>query len=95
MAATVTHPKCGKTWIQHGNRTGHCAKCHETFEGIAIFDMHQTLDDDGRVTCRDPNTITIGKAKAPLRLVDDSWRGPGMPDELKAKYAAMGAANES
>jgi hypothetical protein len=87
MSATVTHPKCGKSWTQHGNRTGHCAKCHETFEGITVFDMHQLIGEDGRVTCRDPRTITIGKAKVPLRLVDGSWRGPGMPNAVKAKYA--------
>ncbi|MDU4028294.1 MAG: hypothetical protein E7H38_07985 [Varibaculum cambriense] len=43
--------KCGKTWIQHGNSSGHCAKCHETFYGIASFDNHFNHDDQGKPIC--------------------------------------------
>lgn len=43
--------KCGKTWIQHGNRSGHCAQCHETFYGIVAFDSHFKHDDQGKPIC--------------------------------------------
>ena len=83
----VTHPKCGKSWVQRGNRTGHCAKCHETFEGLTAFDAHQTLTEDGSVICAPPASVKVGGQS--LRLVDGTWRGPGMPADVKAKYAAM------
>lgn len=37
---TLKCHKCGKTWIQHGNASGHCARCRETFYGIDSFDFH-------------------------------------------------------
>lgn len=43
--------KCGKTWIQHGNRSGHCAQCHETFYGIVAFDSHFNRDDQSKPVC--------------------------------------------
>lgn len=70
----TTHGACGKTWNQRGNRTGHCAACHETFEGISLFDWHQELQADGRVKCRDPRDAKW--ASKGLRLVDGAWRGP-------------------
>ena len=57
----VTHPRCGKSWKQRGNKTGHCAKCHESFEGISLFDKHQVLDDEGRVSCLDPASLEFPK----------------------------------
>jgi hypothetical protein len=78
MSTLTTHGACGKTWKQRGNRTGHCAKCHETFEGITLFDWHQLLDDKGGVICRtqsDAKWISKG-----LRLVDGTWRGPALPE---------------
>jgi len=78
MSSIVTHPACGKSWKQRGNRTGHCAKCHETFEGVTLFDWHQLLDDEGRVTCRTP-ADEKWQSKG-LRLVDASWRGPELPE---------------
>lgn len=76
-SAVIGHPKCGKTWAQRGNRTGHCAKCCETFEGLTLFDAHQRVADDGSVTRLDPATMTFhGK---PLRNIGGSWRGPEMP----------------
>ena len=89
MGATLTHPACGKSWTQRGNLTGHCSKCHETFEGLTAFDAHQSIGDGGDVICKLPTDVAIGKV--PLRLVDRTWRGPGMPDDVKAKYAG-GAA---
>jgi hypothetical protein len=71
------HAACGKTWHQRGNRTGHCARCHETFEGLALFDRHQVLQSDGSVKCRDPRDASV--KGYPLRLVDGTWRGPEMP----------------
>ncbi len=80
MRKLTKHGACGKTWVQRGNRTGHCGGCHETFEGIALFDAHQSLNPDGSVICADPAQMTY--RKQPLRLVDGTWRGPEMPKNL-------------
>ena len=47
----------GSTTIAyHGNMTGHCAQCHETFYGEGAFDRHQVHDRaDGRPTCIPPS----------------------------------------
>lgn len=74
MSVIATHGACGATWKQRGNGTGPCSACHRTFEGLALFDWHQTLGDDGRVICRDPaNPKWASKG---LRLVEGTWRGP-------------------
>ena len=74
------HGACGKSWKQRGNRTGHCAACHETFEGLALFDFHQRRNPDGGVRCVYPGVILW--QKKPLRLVNGTWRGPEMPKTL-------------
>lgn len=85
MSAMVSHGACGKMWKQRGNRTGHCAKCHETFEGIALFDWHQTLAADGTTKCRDSSDAKwLAKD---LRLVEGAWRGPALPEGTFAKRA--------
>jgi hypothetical protein len=73
LRSSYTHPKCGKRITQRGNRTGHCAKCCETFEGLALFDLHQKLLPSGQVECLHPSILKY--AGAPLSLVDGSWRG--------------------
>ena len=73
----TTHGACGKSWKQRGNRTGHCAGCHETFEGIALFDAHQRVSADGKLVCLAPDRMIFRGKK--LRLVDGTWRGPAMP----------------
>lgn len=83
MTAMISHPKCGKTWKQRGNRTGHCSACCETFEGLSLFDAHQRLTPDGRVICLDPASMESGKK--PLRLIDGTWRGPEMPKGVFSK----------
>jgi DNA (cytosine-5)-methyltransferase 1 len=35
---------CGAVWRQRGNLTGHCTACHQTFQGIELFDRHQSTD---------------------------------------------------
>lgn len=78
----LTDPRCGKTWKQRGNTSGHCTGCHETFEGITLFDAHQRRDDESSKTiCLDPAKMTVGGK--PLRLIDRSWRGPEMPESAK------------
>lgn len=77
-ASNIASHACGKTWKQRGNRTGHCGACHETFEGLSLFDAHQSLNPDGRVICADPATML--HRKQALRLVDGTWRGPSMPE---------------
>ena len=78
MTELTTHGACGKSWRQRGNRTGHCAGCHETFEGLAVFDAHQRQNPDGTVLCLNPEDVEFRKDR--LRLVDGTWRGPGMPE---------------
>jgi len=81
MSTLVSHGACGKSWKQRGNRTGHCGACHETFEGIALFDAHQRQSPDGGVICRNPAQMEAGPKsnRQPLRLVDGTWRGPELP----------------
>lgn len=76
MSSTWTHPKCGKTITQKGNRTGHCSACCETFEGQTLFDAHQRVAADGSVVCLKAGSMTFQGAR--LRLVDGSWRGPAL-----------------
>lgn len=78
MSTLTKHGACEKTWQQRGNRTGHCAACHETFEGLAVFDAHRRLNDTGTRICTDPALVMF--RKEPLRLVDGTWRGPERPD---------------
>ena len=77
------HGACGRTWKQRGNTTGHCADCHETFEGLALFDAHRITKDDGKRGCLDPAAMTY--KGEPLRLINDSWRGPAMDEETLAR----------
>lgn len=81
----TSHGACGKTWRQRGNRTGHCSACHETFEGLSLFDAHRVSYDDGSRGCLDPAEMTFS-GQTPT-LENGSWRGPKMPDSVKAKYA--------
>lgn len=76
----TAHGACGRSWVQRGNVTGHCAACHETFEGERLFDRHQHLTAQGKVQCSDPGSMVIDGQ--PLRLVDGTWRRRGMPPEI-------------
>lgn len=83
------YPACSleHVWHQRGNATGHCAKCHQTFEGITVFDAHQSTGEDGKTICKAPSEMTVGGK--PLRLIDGSWRGPGMPEaEIERRRTA-------
>jgi ribosomal protein L34E len=86
----VQFPACSldHVWRQRGNRTGHCAKCHETFEGISLFDAHQTVKD-GKTICKDPRTEAIGGKT--LRQVDGAWRGAPIGDA--AWWGKSGSGN--
>lgn len=79
MSAILSHPACGRSWTQHGNRTGHCSGCHETFEGLSLFDAHQRIEADGSVICLSPASMMYHGE--PPRLVDGTWRGPAMPTD--------------
>jgi hypothetical protein len=61
---TTASCRCGTTWRQVGNRTGHCANCHRTFSGITTFDAHQHMRD-GQSTCLDPATLTTKNTGEP------------------------------
>ena len=56
-----THAQCGKTINYHGNSTGHCDQCCETFYGESAFDRHQVHNRaDGKPTCIPPSKYTPG-----------------------------------
>lgn len=74
MAQVARHGACGKEWVQHGNRTGHCSQCHETFEGVSLFEWHQTVTDSGRVVCARPGDERWEKKN--LMWTGQSWRQP-------------------
>lgn len=80
----TVHGACGRSWKQRGNTTGHCSRCHETFEGLSVFDAHFFTDTDGKRKCRHPSEVKIGGV--PLRLENASWRGPRMPEDVREKY---------
>lgn len=69
----TAHGACGKTWKQRGNITGHCSGCHETFEGVALFDKHRTDAPDGSRTCRNSESMEYPKGY-PLKLVNGAWK---------------------
>lgn len=64
MTDLTTHGACGKSWVQSGNRTSHCPKCHITLNGVRLFDWHQQLQGDGSVVCLAPD--------------DEKWREYGL-----------------
>lgn len=79
MSEIVRHSKCGRSWRQRGNRTGHCAACHETFEGEALFDAHRRDSAEGQRICLDPREMAHRGVQ--LAFVDEpgtdgSWRAP-------------------
>lgn len=86
----ASHGACGKKWWQRGNSTGHCSKCHLTFEGLGLFDWHQLLDKSGNVICRDPASEEFASKK--LRLVNGTWRGPAI-EEGKAWWPTTTSSN--
>lgn len=71
----TSHGACGKTWKQRGNTTGHCSGCHETFEGLSLFDSHRRYVDEAQTIrgCKNPSTMEYPKGW-PLKLVNGSWR---------------------
>lgn len=75
MAKITTHAACGRSWRQTGNRTGHCSGCHETFEGIGLFDAHQrNRDATGKPECLDPETMEYPKGWPLTRDDYGTWR---------------------
>lgn len=75
MAERTIHGQCGKTWLQKGNKSGHCSGCHVTFYGSTTFDRHRRNG-----TCLDPNTLD-----GPWWTDDDGqWHyGERLTDEQK------------
>jgi hypothetical protein len=85
---------CGAVWRQRGNLTGHCTACHQTFQGIELFDRHQSTDADGRTHCRAGSEIRLGKAEHRLELIDGVWRGPRMsPETIAARFGGTERAS--
>lgn len=69
----TSHGKCGKTWKQRGNRTGHCADCHETFEGLSLFDAHRITLPSGERGCLSASELEYPKGFS-LKLENGTWR---------------------
>jgi hypothetical protein len=75
--------ECGAVWKWHGERTSHCGRCHETFEGGVLWDAHRFQTADGSWACRDVASMSWRGSR--LRKVADpvagvvtvgTWRGP-------------------
>lgn len=93
MVELTTHG-CGKSWRQRGDRTGHCGRCHLTFEGTALFDAHFERMPDGRVTCKNPAEMKFNKE--PLTFDgthgDGSWSATLSKRDL-ARLQALGGTS--
>ena len=89
MTGLTTHG-CGKSWRQRGNRTGHCARCHNTFEGEKLLDAHFIRTDAG-LECRDPASMVFNKRP----LVFDGTYGDGSWSRTDLTDTAFGARGSS
>jgi hypothetical protein len=71
---------CTNTWP--GVSRCHCAGCHETFSGLALFDRHRR-DIKGVGTCLDPASIMVeskdGSVERVMYLTGDLWYGVETP----------------
>lgn len=89
------------------NLTGtdcHCARCHQTFGGMGLFDAHQDVDHDREppVICRDPSGIRVditGRVvrSGTLSLVQDErgvWQSPAGMSRRQRTTAQLAAARE-
>lgn len=91
MTVQLTTHGCGKSWKQRGNRTGHCARCHNTFEGERLFDAHFVRVGNG-VECRDPASMLFNKRPLVFdgTFGDGSWRRSDLTDVAFGAGAAPG-----
>lgn len=87
MPELTTHGACGKSWVQSGNRTGHCPRCHVTFQGVRTFDWHQKLQPDGSVLCRTPDDPEWGEYGL---VFDPSKRRWGVPWDAREVFGGQG-----
>lgn len=75
MSSHLGTCRCGAQWIQHGNRTGHCAECHRTFTSLAAFDAHQRmLDRAPWQECVDPASLVRPTGEALFERVPTGAR---------------------
>ena len=89
----VTHGKCGKSWVQRGDRTSHCGTCHETFSTLTAFDAHFLRDEAGRPHCGDPATMTRTNGAARFVIdTDGHWNTARDVERRHARIAALGLA---
>jgi hypothetical protein len=79
---TLTTHGCGKSWKQRGSRTSHCGGCHETFEGLTLFDAHLVHEKDGSLTHLDPRSMRFnGKPlKFDASYGDGAWSRTDLTD---------------
>ncbi len=61
----ITCGGCDARWT--GLNAAHCSACHQTFSGIALFDMHRVI-----YACKDPTKVK--HCGLPLRLDNGVWR---------------------
>ena len=64
-----------------GTNRCRCTSCGRYFGGVAGFDAHQTLGDDGRPICHDPAGLTNTKGESLGYILSDAgyWTKP-MPE---------------
>jgi hypothetical protein len=79
---------CADTWTALG--AAHCGLCHQTFSGVALFDLHRSQYGE-RGACQHPNDVRHKQTGQQLMFFRDGmWRGPEMTEEQK--LARFGAA---
>lgn len=96
MGRELTTHGCGKSWLQRGNRTGHCSQCHETFEGNTLFDAHFDRTGGG-LRCRDPREMKINGEPLVFDGAhgDGSWRGASTIFDPSAIWGTPGTSGRA
>lgn len=80
MKTLITCGGCDATWT--GSTFTHCANCHRTFGGVALFDRHrQAYGEHGK--CLNPATVFTSQGERLMFCRDGIWRGPEPTEEQR------------
>jgi len=73
--------------LPFGSNLNHCAKCHQTFTSLTMFDKHQEVQKGpGRVLCRPPEALGL------VRDTKGVWR---TPEGVESLYRRMGMMEQA
>ena len=85
----ASHGACGKSWNQVGNRTSHCATCHETFASLALFDAHRAGPHGLTRQCQDPRGMVDHGVPLAFDESIPAWYSPYAADKAAAYFAGL------